>query len=222
MHSVLHDLPTATSRRTERIERHRRLGLLPPLAVPTVEDDAPVICVSAHETTPPAASNSIVVNIVDLDTNDTEIDVEAIHTDSVIVGAGGVHAAIVNYEPLTQVPRIAHIQGVVARAFGISVPLLLSQRRSASLVRPRHIAMYLAKTLTQRSLPEIGRRFGGRDHTTAIHAVRKIERLLHQEPDLPEQIENLKNQIMGTGNYVANRNGMAGRTIAAVGETLGG
>ena len=57
---------------------------------------------------------------------------------------------------------------------------------------PRQIAMYLAKSLTLRSLPEIGRRFGGRDHTTVLHAVRKIDRLYNSETALHEEIEMLK------------------------------
>jgi chromosomal replication initiator protein len=62
-------------------------------------------------------------------------------------------------------------------------------------VRPRQIAMYLAKTLTLRSLPEIGRRFGGRDHTTVLHAVRKIENLVSTDTALAEEIELLKRQL---------------------------
>jgi chromosomal replication initiator protein len=62
-------------------------------------------------------------------------------------------------------------------------------------VGPRQVAMYLAKTLTLRSLPEIGRRFGGRDHTTVLHAVRKIEGLVGNDVTLAEEIEGLKRQL---------------------------
>jgi chromosomal replication initiator protein len=62
-------------------------------------------------------------------------------------------------------------------------------------VRPRQVAMYLAKQLTLRSLPEIGRRFGGRDHTTVLHAVRKIENLVNNDTSLAEEIEILKRQL---------------------------
>ena len=61
--------------------------------------------------------------------------------------------------------------------------------------RPRQVAMYLAKTLTLRSLPEIGRRFGGRDHTTVLHAVRKIEALVAKDVALSEEVESLKRQL---------------------------
>ena len=73
--------------------------------------------------------------------------------------------------------KIEDIQRAVARHYNVSRADMLSSRRTANVVRPRQIAMYLAKTLTLRSLPEIGRRFGGRDHTTVLHAVRKIENL---------------------------------------------
>jgi chromosomal replication initiator protein len=72
---------------------------------------------------------------------------------------------------------------------------LLSSRRTANVVRPRQVAMYLAKVLTLRSLPEIGRRFGGRDHTTVLHAVRKIENLAGNDSALAEEIESLKRQL---------------------------
>lgn len=70
--------------------------------------------------------------------------------------------------------KIEDIQKMVATHFNVSRSDILSSRRTANVVRPRQIAMYLAKTMTLRSLPEIGRRFGGRDHTTVLHAVRKI------------------------------------------------
>src|SRR5258708_4437228 len=88
--------------------------------------------------------------------------------------------------------KIEDIQRTVARQYDVSRSDLLSARRTANVVRPRQIAMYLAKTLTLRSLPEIGRRFGGRDHTTVLHAVRKIENLVKINPTIAEEIELLK------------------------------
>ena len=88
--------------------------------------------------------------------------------------------------------KIEDIQRMVARQYNVSRADLLSSRRTANVVRPRQIAMYLAKTLTLRSLPEIGRRFGGRDHTTVLHAVRKIENLVGNDVGLAEEIEILK------------------------------
>jgi chromosomal replication initiator protein len=91
--------------------------------------------------------------------------------------------------------KIEDIQRVVARQYNVSRADLLSSRRTANVVRPRQVAMYLAKTLTLRSLPEIGRRFGGRDHTTVLHAVRKIENLVGTDNALAEEIELLKRQL---------------------------
>jgi chromosomal replication initiator protein len=91
--------------------------------------------------------------------------------------------------------KIEEIQRIVARQYNVSRADLLSSRRTANVVRPRQVAMYLAKTLTLRSLPEIGRRFGGRDHTTVLHAVRKIEHLVGNDNTLAEEIEVLKRQL---------------------------
>ena len=88
--------------------------------------------------------------------------------------------------------KIEDIQRTVALQYNVSRSDLLSSRRTANVVRPRQIAMYLAKTLTLRSLPEIGRRFGGRDHTTVLHAVRKIEGLVNSDTTLGEEIGLLK------------------------------
>ena len=88
--------------------------------------------------------------------------------------------------------KIEDIQRVVARQYNVSRSDLLSSRRTANVVRPRQVAMYLSKTLTLRSLPEIGRRFGGRDHTTVLHAVRKIEGLVGKDPVLADEVELLK------------------------------
>jgi chromosomal replication initiator protein len=91
--------------------------------------------------------------------------------------------------------RIEEIQKVVARHFNVSKADLLSSRRNRTIVRPRQIAMYLSKMLTPRSLPEIGRRFGGRDHTTVLHAVRKVEELIQGDRALADEIELLKRMI---------------------------
>lgn len=92
---------------------------------------------------------------------------------------------------------IKKIQGVVAAHFNMDLELLISQRRYVRVVRPRHIAMYLAKVLTQNSLSEIGRRFGGRDHTTVLHAVRTMEkRLAVEDAAIAEEIAVLKGMLL--------------------------
>ncbi|MGE4372573.1 MAG: chromosomal replication initiator protein DnaA [Xanthobacter sp.] len=91
--------------------------------------------------------------------------------------------------------RVDDILRIVAKHYNVSRADILSQRRTANVVKPRQVAMYLAKTLTLRSLPEIGRRFGGRDHTTVLHAVRKIDRLLATDRGLSDEIELLKRTV---------------------------
>lgn len=91
--------------------------------------------------------------------------------------------------------RIEDIQRVVAKHYNVSRQELVSNRRTRVIVKPRQIAMYLSKTLTPRSFPEIGRRFGGRDHTTVLHAVRKIEDLISGDTKLSHEIELLKRLI---------------------------
>ena len=92
--------------------------------------------------------------------------------------------------------RVEAIQIAVLTEYPtVSMYDLKSDRRKAIMVRARQIAMYMAKVLTARSLPEIGRRFGGRDHTTVLHAVRKIERLVGTDLVLREQIERIKEAI---------------------------
>ena len=91
--------------------------------------------------------------------------------------------------------RIEDILRIVSRHFKVPRNDLLSSRRSRDVVRPRQIAMYLAKSLTSRSLPEIGRRFGGRDHTTVLHSVRKVEQLMKDDGDLAQEVELLKRML---------------------------
>ena len=88
------------------------------------------------------------------------------------------------------------IQTIVCKFFKISKNEMLSARRSRYLVRPRQTAIYLAKVLTSKSLPEIGRSFSNRDHTTVIHSVKTIEKLKSEDKELSLNIDNLKNKIL--------------------------
>ena len=88
------------------------------------------------------------------------------------------------------------IQSLVCKFFKISKNEMLSSRRSRYLVRPRQIAIYLTKILTSKSLPEIGREFSNRDHTTIIHSVKTIEKLKEKDPEMTNNINVLKNQIL--------------------------
>tara|TARA_Y100001958_G_C21207107_1_gene533107 strand:- start:79 stop:1473 length:1395 start_codon:yes stop_codon:yes gene_type:complete len=95
-----------------------------------------------------------------------------------------------------RVVTVDKIQNVVSNYFNIQLSDMLSQRRSRPLARPRQIAMYLSKKMTSRSLPEIGRRFANRDHTTVIHAVKTITRLAEQDDEMKKNINQIKSLLL--------------------------
>ena len=92
---------------------------------------------------------------------------------------------------------IEEIQRKVAEHYNIRLSDMIGPKRVRTIARPRQIAMYLAKQLTLRSLPEIGRRFGGRDHTTIMHGVRKIEELMSTDSQLSDDLQMLRRQLQG-------------------------
>ena len=96
----------------------------------------------------------------------------------------------------TKIITVDKIQNTVSNFFNISLSEMLSQRRSRPLARPRQVAMYLAKKMTTRSLPEIGRRFANRDHTTVIHAVKTITRLSEQDDEMKKNINQIKSLLL--------------------------
>ena len=95
-----------------------------------------------------------------------------------------------------KIVTVDKIQNSVSNFFNISLNEMLSQRRSRPLARPRQIAMYLAKKMTTRSLPEIGRRFANRDHTTVIHAVKTITRLSENDAEMKKNINQIKSILL--------------------------
>lgn len=94
---------------------------------------------------------------------------------------------------------IEEIQRRVAQYYNIRLADMLSPRRARTVARPRQIAMYLSKQLTTRSLPEIGRKFGGRDHTTVIHAVRRIDELCREDSGMEEDVDLLRRKLENMG-----------------------
>ncbi len=87
---------------------------------------------------------------------------------------------------------VEEIQRKVADHYNVRLSDMIGPRRTRTIARPRQVAMYLAKQMTTRSLPEIGRRFGGRDHTTIMHGVRKIEELMAQDQQMAEDLALLR------------------------------
>ena len=92
---------------------------------------------------------------------------------------------------------IDEIQRKVADHYGLKLADMYSVRRSRNVARPRQVAMYLCKKLTPRSLPEIGRKFGGRDHTTVMHAVRKVEELIANDPGFADDVDTVRRILKG-------------------------
>lgn len=90
---------------------------------------------------------------------------------------------------------VEEIQRKVAEYFNIKMSDMVSNRRMQNIARPRQVAMYIAKQLTSKSLPEIGRKFGGRDHTTILHAVRKVQELCQEDFDFANDVEILKRSL---------------------------
>lgn len=98
---------------------------------------------------------------------------------------------------------VARILAAVAEHYEVEVEEILAHRRSAAVVVPRQVAMYLAKALTARSLPDLGQRFGGRDHTTILHGVRKIAALMRTDAALAGDVAGLTARLKGRGEAAA-------------------
>ena len=92
--------------------------------------------------------------------------------------------------------NVESIQNLVASYFNLNIQEMLSARRSRSLARPRQIAMYLAKQHTTNSLPDIGRKFSGRDHTTVIHAVKKINELIEKDNEIRQNVMEIRKKLL--------------------------
>ena len=92
--------------------------------------------------------------------------------------------------------NVESIQNLVASYFNLNIQEMLSPRRSRALARPRQIAMYLAKQYTTNSLPDIGRKFSNRDHTTVIHAVKKISELIQKDNEIRQSVMEIKKKFL--------------------------
>jgi hypothetical protein len=102
-------------------------------------------------------------------------------------------------EPKPQLIRVAGVIKATAAAYGVTQKEIVGIRRIKSIIEPRQVAMYLAHTLTKCSLPEIGRRFGGKDHTTVLHAVRKIREAIKADAELAARVEAIRRSLTPAG-----------------------
>jgi chromosomal replication initiator protein len=99
--------------------------------------------------------------------------------------------------PTKPLLMVAHIQAIVAAYYQIPVREMTSARRHKEVAHPRQIAMYLAYETTPKSLPDIGRRFGGRDHTTVIYAIRQIQKRMIEDAEIAEDIRRIREKLNG-------------------------
>ena len=123
-----------------------------------------------------------------------------------VIAFGRLHKRVLNISDCKNILKdvfsqakivtVDKIQNTVSNYFNISLNDMLSQRRSRPLARPRQIAMFLAKRLTTRSLPEIGRRFANRDHTTVIHAVKTITKLSEKDEEMKKNLIQIKSLLL--------------------------
>jgi len=102
-----------------------------------------------------------------------------------------IEKVIIRQEGKLQTPTLDAVKRAAMRTFNVSKSDLESPCKQQSIVYPRQIAMYLCRTLTQKSLPQIGRSFGKRDHTTVLHAVRKITKKMDMDPDLAMDVDRV-------------------------------
>ena len=135
--------------------------------------------------------------VATMDKNENELkDVSIFCENGVIKEIGDCKKILRDVFNQIKVITVDKIQNVVSNYFNIPLSEMLSQRRSRPLARPRQIAMYLAKKMTTRSLPEIGRRFANRDHTTVIHAVKTISRLADQDDEMKKNINQIRSLLL--------------------------
>lgn len=97
--------------------------------------------------------------------------------------------------PSKPIAMVAHIQSMVAAYYKIPVREMTSDRRAREVARPRQVAMFLCYEITPKSLPEIGRRFGGRDHSTVIHAIKTVQRLMLADPEMETDVLALRERL---------------------------
>lgn len=140
------------------------------------------------------------IEIRDSEPEKTSIEVVACNGQIIIVTDAKIAEARAVFERVMSVGgrvSVDAIQRAVCKHFGITRVDMLSQRRTKVLVIPRQVAMYLCKTMTFRSLPEIGRRFNGKDHTTVLWAVRKMTAMVERDDTIRAAVETIRNQLGG-------------------------
>ena len=200
--------PMKLDRVQERIKSRLAGGLVVDIEIPDLELKTNIIKKKIIEIESQFKENiNLSEEVINYIANESKTNVrELIGILNRVIAFSRVHNKILNVSDCKNILKdvfsqikvitVDKIQNVVSNYFNIPLSDMLSQRRSRPLARPRQIAMYLAKKMTTRSLPEIGRRFANRDHTTVIHAVKTIVRLSEQDDEMKKNINHIKSLLL--------------------------
>ena len=200
--------PLKLDRVQERIKSRLAGGLVVSIDTPDVELKRKIVKKKIEEIQNQFKENiNLNDEVIDFIANESKTNIrELIGVLNRVVAFGRVHNKDLTINDCKNILKdifnqirvitVDKIQNVVSNYFNIGLSEMLSQRRSRPLARPRQVAMYLAKKLTTRSLPEIGRRFANRDHTTVIHAVKTITRLSEQDDEMKKNINQIKSILL--------------------------
>jgi len=200
--------PMKLDRVQERIKSRLAGGLVVDIETPDLELKIKIIKKKIEEIQNQFKENiNLSEDVINYIANESKTNVrELIGILNRVVAFGRVHNKILTIADCKNILKdvfsqikvitVDKIQNIVSNFFNIPLSEMLSQRRSRPLARPRQIAMYLAKKMTTRSLPEIGRRFANRDHTTVIHAVKTITRLSEQDDEMKKNINQIKSLLL--------------------------
>ena len=200
--------PMKLDRVQERIKSRLSGGLIIDIDNPDVELKIKIIKKKIEETQNNFKENcNISEEVINFIANESKTNVrELIGVLNRVIAFSRIHKKILNISDCKNILKdvfnqvkivtVDKIQNTVSNFYSITLAEMLSQRRSRPLARPRQIAMYLAKKMTTRSLPEIGRRFANRDHTTVIHAVKTITRLSEKDEEMKTNIAQIKSLLL--------------------------
>ena len=201
-------IPVKLDRVQERIKSRLAGGLVVDIDTPDLELKVKIIKKKILEIESQFKENiNLSEDVINYIANESKTNVrELIGILNRVIAFGRVHNKVLTVNDCKNILKdvfsqikiitVDKIQNVVSNYFNIPLSDMLSQRRSRPLARPRQIAMFLAKKMTTRSLPEIGRRFANRDHTTVIHAVKTITRLSDQDDEMKKNINQIKSLLL--------------------------
>ena len=200
--------PTKLDRVQERIKSRLSGGLIVDIDTPDFELKKSILNKKIHELESQFQENiKINEEIIDFMARESKTNVrELLGVLNRVIAFSRIHKQLLTIDECKKILKdvlnkarvvtVDKIQNIVSRYYDITLTEMLSQRRSRPLARPRQIAMYLSKKMTTRSLPEIGRRFANRDHTTVIHAVKTISKLSESDEEMKKNLLQIKDILL--------------------------